>query len=148
MRVAIDANVLVVAHVPGVPRHEVAREFLRAQMQTSDVSLVVTALVLQEFVHVITDARRFDPPASTTEAIAIAKGYLARTNVECLAIDDESCRVAFELHERHRLGRRRMADCLLAATLLNHGIHRLATFNTRDFSLFAPLRAFEPDPRT
>jgi predicted nucleic acid-binding protein len=117
-------------------------------MQTSDVTLVVTALVLQEFVHVISDARRFDPPVSMSEAIAIAKGYLARTNVECLTIDDTSCRVAFEFLERHRLGRKRMADCLLAATLLDRGVHRLATFNTRDFSLFAPLMAFEPDART
>jgi predicted nucleic acid-binding protein len=117
-------------------------------MQTSDVTLVVTALVLQEFVHVITDARRFDPAAFVSEAIAIARGYLDRTNVECLTIDDRSCRAAFDFQERHRLGRRRMADCLLAATLLGHGVHRLATFNTRDFSLFAPLTAFEPVART
>jgi hypothetical protein len=30
------------------------------------------------------------------------------------------------------------------AYLLNHGVHRLATFDAGDFAPFAPLRAFEP----
>jgi hypothetical protein len=39
--------------------------------------------VLHEFVHVITDGRRFDRPVAMTEALTLARGYLGRSNVEC-----------------------------------------------------------------
>jgi predicted nucleic acid-binding protein len=144
VRIAVDSNVLVTAHAPSVPRHQLAREFLREQLRISDVTLVVTSLVLQEFVHVVSDPRRFEPVVPMSEALALANGYLGRTNVQCLAVDDSACRLAFQLLERHGLGRNRIADCLLAATLLEQGVHRLATFDVRDFALFAPLRASEP----
>jgi predicted nucleic acid-binding protein len=148
VRVAVDTNVLVEAHVPGGARHREAREYLLRQSRVSDVILVVTPLVLHEFVHLITDSRRFVPSAAIAEALALARDYLDRENVECLPVEGESLGRAFELLERHRLGRNRVSDTLLAATLLTHGVHRLATFNPRDFALFAPLRAFEPSAQT
>jgi predicted nucleic acid-binding protein len=144
LRVAVDTNVLVDAHVPGGPRHTRARDYLLQQLQISDVVLVVTPLVVQEFVHIVTDSRRFVPCAAMAEALELAGDYLSRDNVECLPVDSESLGLALDLLNRHRLGRNRIADTLLAATLLNNGVHRLATFNPRDFAPFAPLHAFEP----
>jgi toxin-antitoxin system PIN domain toxin len=148
MKVGVDTNVLVEAHVPGCSRHREAREYLLQQLRVSDVTLILTTLVLQEFVHVITDSRRFASSPPMAEALAMAAGYLSRDNVECLPVEAESLRFAFELLDRHRLGRNRIADTVLAATLLTHGVHRLATFNSRDFALFEPLRAFEPAAQT
>lgn len=144
MRVGVDTNVLIRAHVPGLEGHGEARAWLMEQLAQPDVTLVVTPLVLHELIHVITDGRRFDPPVPMSEALAIARAYVGRTNVECLAADEPSLLTALDLLGRYRLGRKRIADTLLAATLLTHGVHRLATYNTSDFELFDGLTVAEP----
>lgn len=144
MRTGLDTNVLIQAHLPGLARHQLARDYLVEQLEVPDATLAVTPLVLHEFVHVVTDERRFDPPVSMSEAVAIARGYVGRSNVECLAVDEGSLLLALDLLARHRLGRKRIADALLAATLLTHGVRRLATFNVADFAPFEPLQASEP----
>ena len=144
MRIGIDTNVLLQAHLPALARHDLARGFLLEQLRASDVTLAVTPLVLHELVHIITDERRFAPPVPMSEALAVAASYVERANVECLATDEASLLLALDLLGRHRLGRKRIADALLAATFLTHGVHRLATFDTAGFRLFAGLEAFEP----
>ena len=59
-------------------------------------------------------------------------------------MDESAVRLAFDLLTRHGLGRRRVADTLLAASLLSHDVHHIATFNTADFAPFEGLEAYEP----
>jgi predicted nucleic acid-binding protein len=139
MKIAVDTDVLVNAHVPGMERHDQAREGLSRCLEAKDVTLVLTPLALHEFVHIVTDARRFDPPVTMSEAIAVARDYLGRSNVECLAVNEAAVLAALDLLDHHRLGRKRIADTLIAATLLQHGVHRLFTFNRSDFTLFEGL---------
>ena len=107
----------------------------------------MTPSVLHEFVHVVTDARRFEPPVGMGEALALARLYLGRSNVECVATDAEALADAFMLVDRHRLGRKRLADTLLAATLLRHGVRQVVTCNRSDFEAFPGLQVVDPrDP--
>jgi predicted nucleic acid-binding protein len=46
--------------------------------------------------------------------------------------------------ERHRLGRKRIADTLFAATLLTHGVTELITCNPSDFRIFEGLTLIDP----
>jgi predicted nucleic acid-binding protein len=46
--------------------------------------------------------------------------------------------------DRHQLGRKRLADTLLAATLLRHGIRQLVTCNRADFEIFSGLDLVDP----
>ncbi|HSL83308.1 MAG TPA: hypothetical protein VLF66_11075, partial [Thermoanaerobaculia bacterium] len=69
MKLGIDSNVLLQAHLPALDRHELAHAYLQEQLALPGVTLVLTPLVLHEFVHVVTDRRRFDPPVPMTEAI-------------------------------------------------------------------------------
>lgn len=144
MKLGIDSNVLLQAHLPALDRHELAHAYLQEQLALPGVTLVLTPLVLHEFVHVVTDSRRFDPPVPMTEAISVTRSYLGRTNVECVGADEPTLLLALDLLSRYRLGRKRIADTLLAATLLVHGIHRLVTFNVGDFKVFADLTVSEP----
>ena len=146
MRLGVDTNVLIYAHLPGLPDHAQVREYLLQQIDSPAVTLCLTAAVLHEFIHIITDARRFEPPVSMSEAIALARRYLDRTNVELLAPDERAMALALDLMERHRLGRKRVADTLLAATLLSQGVVTLITCNPRDFVVFDQLTVV--DPRT
>src|SRR5215213_4466240 len=122
MRRGIDTNVLIYAHMPESPHHEIVRSFLLGQLSDDDVTLVITPTILHELVHIVTDSRRFDPPLSMADALALARIYLAHTNVESISVDAPAAVSAFELIERHRLGRKRIADTLFAACLLRHGV--------------------------
>ena len=147
MKRGLDTNVLVYAHVAALPEHGVVREYLAGQLARRDVTLAVTPSVLHEFVHVVTDPRRFEPPVGMGEALALARLYLGRSNVECAATDAEALADAFVLVDRHGLGRKRLADTLLAATLLRHGVRQLVTCNRGDFEGFAGLQLIDPrDP--
>jgi predicted nucleic acid-binding protein len=144
VRRGIDSNVLVYAHMPGLPGHERVAAFLREQLNDHEVKLALTPLILHEFVHVVTDARRFDPPVSMSEARAVAGLYLERSNVECLAVDEASLRIAFHLIERHQLGRRRIADALFAAVLLTRGVAEIITCNPSDYRVIDELTVVDP----
>jgi predicted nucleic acid-binding protein len=144
VRVGVDTSVLVRAHVASLPEHPAARTFLKGLLDRPDVTIVVTPAVLHELVHVITDPRRFDPPVVMAEALALARLYLGRANVECLATDADALADALALVEKHDLGRRRLADTLFAATLLRHGVRRLVTANPADFAVFSGLQLVEP----
>lgn len=144
MRAGLDTNVLVYAHLPVFPDSERVRAFLLERLARSDTSFVVTPLVLHELVHLITDSRRFDPPVSMSEAVAIARTYLGRSNVECVATAEDSLALTLRWIEQMGLGRRRIADTLLAATLLRHGVESLVTCNPADFEVFEGLSLIDP----
>ncbi len=144
MRLGVDTNVLIYTHLPSNPTQQSVREFFQERLSNHNNVLAVTPLVLHEFVHVVTDARRFDPPVSMSDALATARLYLRRSNVECLNADEDVLVSAFSLLERHRLGRKRIADTLLAATLLRHDVHELITCNPSDFEVFEELHVIDP----
>ena len=144
MKRAIDTNVLIYAHIPAFKQHASVRGFLRRQLQTPDLTLVVTPEVMHEFVHVVTDSRRFSPPVAVSEALAVACQYLGRSNVECLGADESILLRAFDLLESHNLGRMRIADTLLVATLLQNRVKELITCNPGDFQVFEDLKLIDP----
>lgn len=144
MKRGLDTNVLVYAHVAALPEHGVVREFLAGQLARRDVTLVLTPSVLHEFVHVVTDPRRFEPPVAMGEALALARLYLGRANVDCVPTDAESLEAAFNLVDRHGLGRKRLADTILAATFLRHSVRQIVTCNRSDFEIFPGLQLVDP----
>lgn len=144
MRLGLDTNVLVYAHLPVLADSGRVRGYLQRRLADDGDRLALTPLVLHEFVHVVTDARRFDPPVPMSEALAIARGYVNRTNVECLPVNEASVHLALDLLGAHGLGRRRIADTLLASTLLTHGVTQIVTCNPADFACFDKLVAIDP----
>jgi toxin-antitoxin system PIN domain toxin len=144
MKIAVDANILIYAHVARFAEHESARGWIQRQLELPDVTLVTTPLILQELIHVITDPRRFSPPVPVREALEISRNWIGRSNVECLSIEEEATAVAFDLIDRHGLGRSRLADTLLVGTMLVHDVTVLATRNKRDFVLFPEIRLIDP----
>jgi len=85
MRRGVDTNVLIYAHMPESPHHVRVRSFLVDQLSHDDVILVITPAILHELVHIVTDGRRFAPPLSMNDALALARVYLDHANVECFA---------------------------------------------------------------
>jgi predicted nucleic acid-binding protein len=99
-------------------------------------SLGLTPQVVHEFLHVSTDSKRFENPLSMTEALRMARTLWNTGDVVRLLPAPETLPRTLELMETLRLGRKRILDTALAATLECAGVRRLATFNPGDFAIF------------
>ena len=144
MRRALDTNVLVYATIPAFPEHEDVRRYLLSQLRQPEVRLAVTPNILHEFVHVTTDGRRFDPSLKMSEALEVARRFLNGRNIECLSITAAHLQRAIEMLEKYSLGRKRIADTLMAATLLDNDVPEIITCNSKDFSVFDGLTVIDP----
>ena len=148
MKQGLDTNVLVYAHIASFAEHTSVRRFLLARLNHPGLTIALTPAVLHEFVHIVTDPRRFAPPLEMAEALALARGYLDRSNVSLLATDAAATRRALAMMEEFRLGRKRLADTLFAATLIENGVHELITCNGDDYRIFDELGSIDPLAKT
>lgn len=144
MKRGIDTNVLIYAHLPSFEIHSQVHQFLRRQLQDPAITLTVTPGILHEFIHVVTDGRRFENPLRMEEASALMQRYLGRSNISCEVVDERCFQEALRLLQRHRLGRKRIADTLFAATLLRNDVHEIITCNPKDFEIFQGLATIDP----
>jgi predicted nucleic acid-binding protein len=91
--------------------------------------LVFPALVIHEFLHVITDTRRFSPPLTMTEALDWMESFLANSSLDVLEPTPESLRQTLHWMREFNLGRKRILDTHLAAILYVAGVRRLCITN-------------------
>jgi len=77
-------------------------------------------------------------------AVDLAERLWTAPETERLAPPSRVPLRTLDLLRRHRLGRKRILDTALAATLEACGVHRLATWNGRDFELFPFLEIVRP----
>ncbi len=96
----------------------------------------ITAPVIAEFVHVVTDARRFAKPLAMTEALAKAHMWVGAAEVETFTASDTVVVWFLDALAKHRLGRKRILDTMLAATYRSAGATSLLMLNADDFAVF------------
>jgi predicted nucleic acid-binding protein len=131
MRRGLDTDFLVQVEVLGHPRHAAARSKLDELLDAGDV-LVLAPQVLAEFIHVVTDDRRFSHPFPIDQAIERAECWWFGDEVEHVFPDQGAVRVFFDWIVAHRLGRKR----LLGATYYSNGVRSIVSTNARDFAIF------------
>jgi predicted nucleic acid-binding protein len=135
MRRGVDTAFLVQFEVKSHPGHSAARQKLQELLTQSD-TLVIARQVVAEFVHVVTDPKRFSAPLDMPEALARAEAWWNAKQVDRVFPDDRTL-VQFAAWMISRsLGRKRVLDTMLAATLYVHGVTSIVTPNDRDFSVF------------
>lgn len=145
MILAIDTDVLVNWMMDGAPHHRGARRLLERELALEGGRLGVTPQVMFEFLHVCTDARRFEKPLSMEQAGQLARQFWDASEVERLLPGPTVLHRTLDLLKSLRLGRKRILDTALAATLEASGVRRLATLNARDFEVFSFLELVSPD---
>ena len=74
MRVGIDTDFLVRLSIAAHPGRDAAVDLRDRHLDAGD-HFVLAPQVITEFVHVVTDARRFTKPLSMTKALAVAKDW-------------------------------------------------------------------------
>jgi predicted nucleic acid-binding protein len=94
------------------------------------------AAVLTEFIHVVTDERRFAVPLSIEGAIARASTWWGAEEVLPVYPGSETTRLFLSWLMQFRLGRKRLLDTLLAATWREAGVTQILTLNWLHFQVY------------
>lgn len=134
--IGADTTFLVQLELREVPEHAAAHALLQREVLLPGVPLGLAPQVLAEFIHVVTDPRRFQAPLSMEVALAKARFWWQAAEVRPLLPTVEATALALDWLERHRLGRKRILDTQLAALLWCHGVRSVITTNAADFRQF------------
>jgi predicted nucleic acid-binding protein len=134
--VGLDTTFLVQVEVQEMDGHGAAQRVLRRDILGRQREAALAPQVLSEFIHVVTDPRRFERPLSMAQALARTSFWWNATEVERIVPDDQVVGQFLAWMQEHGLGRKRLLDTLLAATYYRSGITRIATSSARDYRVF------------
>ena len=144
MILALDTDVLVSWHMRGAPGHAAALRLVRRQVERERGLLGLVPQVIHEFIHVVTDPRRFGRPLPMADALLRCTVLWHAPEVERIIPSPAVLPRTLELLESLGLGRKRILDTALAATLEAAGVRRLASFNAADFAAFPFIEVVVP----
>jgi len=134
--IGLDTSFVVQLEVAGHPGHEQARTMRDSRLNAGD-RFALAPQVLAEFVHVVTDARRFERPLSVEAALSRAGAWWNADEVAPVYPNEHTVTLFLGWLRDHRLGRKRLLDTLLAATYFTNEVTAIVTANARDYSVFA-----------
>jgi predicted nucleic acid-binding protein len=141
---AIDTTFLIQLEVRESMGHEKAHRFLRRSLLDAGHELGLVPQVLEEFIHVCTDPRRFERPLSMTEALDKADFWWRASEVHQVLPSADAVVLFLEWMRGLRLGRRRIHDALLAATCVTAGIKEIVTSDRDGFQVFGAVTVSDP----
>lgn len=141
MIVGIDTDFLRLAILEH-PQHELTCELRDRHLDGGD-RFALMPQVVSEFVHVVTDSRRFEKPLAMDEALRQSRIWWIAQEVERIFPTQRSLELFLDWMKEHQLGRKRVLDTQLAATCVAAGVTHLITGNARDYRIFSELELIE-----
>jgi predicted nucleic acid-binding protein len=142
--IGIDTTFLIQLEVQEAPAHDRAHELLRREVLDPATALALTPQVLAEFIHVVTDPRRFKQPLTMEQALNKAMFWWNAAEVRHVHSSAEATLLFLEWMRMHQLGRKRILDTQLAAALWQAGVRRIMTSNPADFQIFQSFELLVP----
>ncbi len=143
----LDTGFLVAAEVAEHADHTAARETL-ARLTAAGDQIALAPQLLAEFIHVVTDPRRFAQPLDVTAARSLAEQWWTASDAVQVFPDDGATRQFLLWLQQFSLGRKRLLDTLLAATYGQAGIQSLLTTDPADFGVFGVFTCITPQTTT
>jgi predicted nucleic acid-binding protein len=144
MALGVDTTFLVQADIKESAQHEKAKDFLDGRVIGRRQALAIAPQVLLEFVHIVTDGKRFSRPLSMELALERTAFWWNAREVRQVFPTAEAFRLFHEWMRSNALGRKRILDTFLAATYLSVGIREIVSCNVRDYSIFPGFTAIDP----
>jgi len=131
----IDTSFLVAVEVGSHDEHAACRTRLQRILKAED-QLAIAPQVLAEFIHVVSDPKRFASPLTVAQAVERAEDWWNAAEVVHVLPTAESTLLFLGWLEQHQLGRKRLLDTMLASTLRSGGVTSMLTLNRADFAVF------------
>ena len=141
--IGLDCNILVQLAFADHPANTRTIIAVQAEVKKGE-KLILPSLVISEFLHVSTDARRFVPPLTMTEALTWIDDLLHNQTISILEPSPASTNQALQWMRQFNLGRKRILDTQLAAVMHVNGVNRLLTSNPGDFHIFGVFEIVTP----
>lgn len=137
--IGLDTSILVAHAISEHPQHEASQRWLDEEVAKGQ-TFAITSGILAEFIHIVTDGRRFETPLAMSDALNRAAFWSEAREVTLLAADDTVNELWLKWLADFHLGRKRLLDTLIAATWHAVGIRDVCTLNPRDFKVFDVFR--------
>ncbi len=141
--IGLDADFYIAYELDTHPKHAFARPTLDGFIDSGETIGVCTQ-VIAEFLHVVTDANRFTTPLSMSDAVTRTRQLISAQEITLLAPDLAAMNLCLKWMDEFQLGRKRVLDTMLAATLLTAGVTKIATMNDKDFRVFGKFEFISP----
>jgi predicted nucleic acid-binding protein len=139
----LDTGFLVAAELVEHADQFWARQKLVGVLGSGD-RLAIAPQVIAEFIHVVTDSRRFAQPLNFKTACDLAEQWWTAADVDRVFPNENAVRQFLKWIQQHQLGRKRLLDTLLAATYKEVGVQSLLTTNPGDFVVFGVFSVISP----
>ena len=88
--ICLDSCFLIDLYWTDSPRHEGALDFFETKIKPSKEKILVFYNVFNEFIHVITDSKRFENALSVKQAIEIVDNWCDIENIVVVYPNDDS----------------------------------------------------------
>jgi predicted nucleic acid-binding protein len=139
----LDTGFLIAMEHSEHDEHAAARITLARLLAAGD-QFALAPQVVAEFLHVVTDRRRFLKPMDMPTAIHMAQSWWAAVEIVHVFPDDAAVQQFFTWVTQFSLGRKRLLDTLLAATFHQAGIRSILTTNAADFAVLGSFECITP----
>lgn len=144
MIVGLDTTFLVQHDVREAPHHSWARRFLRESVLERGYAVGLAPQVLAEYIHIVSDQKRFESPLSMERALERAAVWWGLVEAHKILPDEDTVALFFEWMGQLRLGRKRILDTFLAATYTSHGIRSILSTDLEGFRGFSGVEVLHP----
>jgi predicted nucleic acid-binding protein len=131
----VDTSFLVAIEVSSHEKHKASHATFHKLVKTGE-TFSLTPQILAEFIHVVTDPKRFSSPLTLEQAVERAEFWWNASEIVHVFPTAESMLIFLGWLEEFKLGRKRLLDTLLASTLQAGGITSMLTLNPADFAIF------------
>ena len=134
--IGLDTCFLIDLYWKDSPRNKNARELYSQIARDESIKIAVYFNCFNEFLHVITDAKRFENPFSIKEAISVIDFWCDIDRVTVLYPDDTTFKRTITWMNMYNLGRNRINDTQMASCYLTNNVSSIITANPGDFEIF------------
>ena len=140
--IGIDTTFLVQLEIVELDLHQEAKSFLKKHL-AGHGRFALAPQVINEYLHIITDHRRFKRPLTMDSALKKADTWWHAREVQPVFPNRSSASVFFDWMIKYSLDRKRILDTYLAATYFSNNIREVITTNVRDYRVLAEMQTIE-----
>lgn len=139
----LDTSFLVQLEVIEQPGHTQAQD-LKTQLLGQNCLFALAPQVLCEFIHIVTDPKRFENPLSAERAVDRSSMWWNLKEVKNISPSAWAVQRFHFWMAEHRLGRKRILDTMLAATFEENQVYHIITSDPVGFSVFDNFEIIDP----
>lgn len=133
--IGLDSTFLIDLYWIDSPRHKNAVQ-LFSKLSKEASKLLIFYNCFNEFIHVITDSKRFENAFSMKQALEIVETWCCMEEIQVIYPDDSSFTRERTWLNLYNLGRNRLNDTSMAACYAQYGVSKIITANPSDFKNF------------